>query len=201
MVNINTNHLLIPWTKVLGLVIRIISAIVLTISCGQVLMKKISALVEKNIWKLENNPYICKINKEKRIMKIKEVPKRRRAISAEVVRQSNQHPERFKYVFKVREVDGNISEIPQYGVDMEDALSSVMLRERAESITNVVSNTPDWMLIGSWAVVFAGGVAIVSQLGFYQEFVITVLGVTGIATGIGFFIKRKIDKRSIEENE
>ena len=134
-------------------------------------------------------------------MKFKNKPVRRRAISAKIVRQSEQHPERFKYVFEVRELDGSISEIPQYGTDMLDALSGVMLKERAESITKVVEKTPEWMIIFAWCALLGGSLTIGSQLGLDQAVVISFLSVTAILGSIGFLVKKKIDKRSIEENE
>ncbi len=67
--------------------------------------------------------------------------KRRKAIKCELVRASNSNPGYFKYIIKIQETNGDITEHPVYGVDMQDAISRLIWNERTEMV-NKVTNKP-----------------------------------------------------------
>jgi hypothetical protein len=57
---------------------------------------------------------------------------RRKAISAELVRESKDNPGYFRYNIEIEEVDGTSHKVPAYGKDMEDALERLVWVERVE---------------------------------------------------------------------
>jgi hypothetical protein len=73
---------------------------------------------------------------------------RRKAISAEMVRESKDHPGYFKYQVTIEEVDGTTHVVPAYGKDMQDAISRLVWTERRDSITKKKAATP--ILVLSW---------------------------------------------------
>lgn len=64
---------------------------------------------------------------------------RRKAISAELVRESKDNPGYFRYNIKIEEVDGTKHTVPAYGKDMQDAISRLVWNERAHTkLTSVI---------------------------------------------------------------
>lgn len=59
---------------------------------------------------------------------------RRRAVEGKLVEKSKSNPGYYKYQFTIRELDGSENIIPSYGVDMTDALSRILKRERKERL-------------------------------------------------------------------
>ena len=126
---------------------------------------------------------------------------KRMAIDAKRVRQSTSHPENYKYIIKIEELDGSINEVPAYGRDMEDALSGVILKERRDAVVNTLDKTPQWVIALAWFFVFGGGFAILSQLGLGLNFVVISLGCVAFFGALLFLWNKRVDNRSIEENE
>ena len=64
---------------------------------------------------------------------------RRKAISAELVRESKDNPGYFRYNVEIEEVDGTRHTVPAYGKDMQDAISRLVWNERAHNkLTSVI---------------------------------------------------------------
>lgn len=64
---------------------------------------------------------------------------RRKAISAELVRESKDNPGYFRYNVEIEELDGTRHTVPAYGKDMQDAISRLVWNERAQSkLTSVI---------------------------------------------------------------
>ena len=64
---------------------------------------------------------------------------RRKAISAELVRESKDNPGYFRYNIEIEEVDGTRHKVPAYGKDMQDAISRLVWNERAHTkLTSVI---------------------------------------------------------------
>jgi hypothetical protein len=64
---------------------------------------------------------------------------RRKAISAELVRESKDNPGYFRYNIEIEEVDGTRHTVPAYGKDMQDAISRLVWNERAHNkLTSVI---------------------------------------------------------------
>jgi hypothetical protein len=60
---------------------------------------------------------------------------RRRAIYAELVRESKDNPGYYRYNITIREIDGSEHIVPAYGKDMQDAIERLIWTERIEMIT------------------------------------------------------------------
>jgi hypothetical protein len=58
---------------------------------------------------------------------------RRKAISAELVRESKDNPGYFRYNIEIEEVDGTRHIVPAYGKDMQDAISRLVWNERVHT--------------------------------------------------------------------
>ena len=64
---------------------------------------------------------------------------RRKAISAELVRESKDNPGYFRYNIEIQEVDGTRHTVPAYGKDMQDAIARLVWNERAHNkLTSVI---------------------------------------------------------------
>jgi hypothetical protein len=64
---------------------------------------------------------------------------RRKAISAELVRESKDNPGYFRYNIEIEEVDGKRHIVPAYGKDMQDAISRLVWNERVHTkLTSVI---------------------------------------------------------------
>ena len=67
--------------------------------------------------------------------------KRRKAIKCELARTSNSHPDYFKYIVTIEEVDGTKHQVPSYGKDMQDAINRLVWTERGERVVNTIDST------------------------------------------------------------
>lgn len=65
---------------------------------------------------------------------------RRRASEGKLIEKSKSNPDYYKYQFTIRELDGNESVIPSYGVDMTDALQRILKNEKKEKLNKVYVN-------------------------------------------------------------
>ncbi len=64
---------------------------------------------------------------------------RRKAISAELVRESKDNPGYFRYNVEIEEIGGSRHIVPAYGKDMQDAISRLVWNERVHSkLTSVI---------------------------------------------------------------
>jgi hypothetical protein len=72
---------------------------------------------------------------------------RRRAVYAELVRESKDNPGYYRYNITIREIDGSEHVVPAYGKDMQDAIERLVWNERIESVTEKKATIP--ILIGA----------------------------------------------------
>lgn len=100
---------------------------------------------------------------------------RRRAIHAELVRESRDNPGYFRYNITIREKDGMEHIVPAYGKDMQDAIERLLWNERVGKVTKSKILAPSFAvfllgivsLSGMFAVIYnnplwlAGGLGIV----------------------------------------
>ena len=61
---------------------------------------------------------------------------RRRAVHAELVRESKDNPGYYRYNITIREEDGMEHVVPAYGKDMEDAINRLVWNERVGKVTD-----------------------------------------------------------------
>jgi len=93
--------------------------------------------------------------KEKEIKKFK----RRRAIVCRMIRKSKSNPEYFRYEIVVGETDGTITKHPAYGLDMQDAVSRLLRKEKTDKFEKKMERNPFiffliWMAVMSVPVIF-----------------------------------------------
>lgn len=73
---------------------------------------------------------------------------KRKAVRAELRKESQQFPGYFKYELDIQEEDGSITkDIPAYGKDLQDALQRTVRHDKIEKAEKVFENLPHWVLI------------------------------------------------------
>jgi len=100
---------------------------------------------------------------------------RRKAISAELVRESKDNPGYYRYNIVIQELDGSEKVVPSYGKDMQDAISRLVWTERSGSklisiaivfiistplltftMLSAVKDDPIWLLFGLGSSILLG---------------------------------------------
>jgi len=73
---------------------------------------------------------------------------KRKAIKAELRKESNTFPGYYKYELDIQEEDGSITKaVPAYGKDLQDALQRTVKHDKIEKVERVFSNLPYWVMI------------------------------------------------------
>lgn len=101
---------------------------------------------------------------------------RRRAVHAELIRESKDNPGYFRYNITIREKDGTKHVVPAYGVDMEDAIERLVWNERVDKVTKRKGIMP------TFAVFLLGVVGASGAIGASTNKPLWVLG------GLGFCV-------------
>ena len=85
---------------------------------------------------------------------------KKKAIRAELRKESKTFPGYFKYELDVQFEDGTIEKnIPAYGKDLQDALSRTVKKEKVEKVEKKLSQLPDWVMLVSWFL-YLGGISL-----------------------------------------
>ena len=73
---------------------------------------------------------------------------KRKAIKAELRKESQSFPGYYKYELDIQEEDGSITRaVPAYGKDLQDALQRTVKQDKIEKAEQVFSNLPYWVMI------------------------------------------------------
>jgi hypothetical protein len=73
---------------------------------------------------------------------------KRKAIKAELRKESQTFPGYYKYELDIQEEDGSITRaVPAYGKDLQDALQRTVKHDKIEKAERVVSGLPDWVIL------------------------------------------------------
>lgn len=118
--------------------------------------------------------------------------RRRRAIHAELVRESKDNPGYFRYNITISEKDGREHVVPAYGVDMEDAIERLVWNERIDKMAKVKGIMPTFALL---LLVIA---ALFSMLGVIYDnplFIVGSFGVCGIILVFSSLINKYLNKK------
>jgi len=116
---------------------------------------------------------------------------RRKAIKAELIRESKDHPGYFKYKVTIQEVDGTIHDVPAYGKDMQDAIERLVWVERIDKVTNAKAIMP------MFAVLLLGVVAVSGVIGVAKNnplWIVGGLGLAGVAMAVSNYINNYLHK-------
>jgi hypothetical protein len=86
----------------------------------------------------------------------------RRAIRAELRKESQTFPGYFKYEMDIQEEDGTIvKNVPAYGKDLQDALQRTVKKDKIEKTEKRLNSLPDWMILLIF-MIYMTGVSITS---------------------------------------
>lgn len=104
---------------------------------------------------------------------------RRRALECRLVEKSKNNPGYLKYMVTIGEKDGTKHTQPVYGVDMQDALSRLINKERTLKIEKKITGNPFLFFLG-WMVVM-GWPALISDVSNSPWFIVYgFVGVIGL---------------------
>lgn len=116
---------------------------------------------------------------------------RRKAVKAELLRESVDHPGYYKYKVTIQELDGTVHDVPAYGKDMQDAIERLVWTERIDKVTSAKGIMP------LFAVLLLGVVAVSGMIGVVKNnplWVIGGLGVAGAAMAISNHVNSYLHK-------
>jgi hypothetical protein len=116
---------------------------------------------------------------------------RRKAIKAELIRASKDHPGYFKYKVTIEEVDGTVHDVPAYGKDMQDAIERLVWVERIEKVTRAKGIMP------MFAVLLLGVVAASGMIAVHNDnpiWIVGGLGLAGVAIAVSNHINNYLHK-------
>jgi hypothetical protein len=117
---------------------------------------------------------------------------RRRAVHAELIRESKDNPGYFRYNITIREKDGMEHVVPAYGKDMQDAIERLLWNERVDKVTK-----PKFV-IASFAGLLLGVVALSGMLGVIYNNTLLMfggLGVCGVTLSLTSIISSYLNKK------
>lgn len=80
---------------------------------------------------------------------------RRKAVACKLVERSKHNDGYYKYVVTIKEKDGKINKQPAYGIDMQDAISRLVAKERTIKVEKKLTASPFlvfaiWLGVMSW---------------------------------------------------
>lgn len=116
---------------------------------------------------------------------------RRKAVKAELLRESVDHPGYYKYKVTIQELDGTVHDVPAYGKDMQDAIERLVWTERIDKVTNAKAIMP------MFAVLLLGVVAVSGMIGVVKDnplWIVGGLGVAGVAMAVSNHINNYLHK-------
>ena len=88
---------------------------------------------------------------------------RRRAIHADLIRESKDNPGYYRYNITIREVDGTEHVVPAYGKDLEDAIERLVWNERVEKVSNKKLIAPLFAVLLLTVVVLSGMIGVIQN--------------------------------------
>ena len=123
---------------------------------------------------------------------------KRKAIHAELRKESKTFEGWLKYEVTVKNVDGTIEKIPAYGKDLQDALSRVVHDEKVQKITPTINKIP----VPVWIILWFFGIGlttieVMSHAATLGEWVgIIFIGAVGILTTLTLAISNWFSLRN-----
>jgi hypothetical protein len=111
---------------------------------------------------------------------------RRRAIHADLVRESKDNPGYYRYNITIKEKDGTVHDVPAYGKDLEDAIERLVWNVRIEKVASKKGIMPVFALL------LLGVVALSGMIGVIQNNPLWIVGGLGLC-GATLFITSAVD--------
>jgi len=122
------------------------------------------------------------------------------AVKAERLKKSKKYPRYWKYLINIEDENGVITQTPAYGIDLEDALSSVQLIEKRSWVMRLFNKIPQW-------VAFVVGGAIMTVAALLSDYFSSPSWILGLLCAIcligvlSYYINRSIEKHMTSSNE
>jgi hypothetical protein len=87
---------------------------------------------------------------------------KRKAIKAELRKESQTFPGYYKYELDIQEEDGSVTTgVPAYGKDLQDALQRTVKHDKIEMVERKINRLPEWFILLIF-MVYMTGVSITS---------------------------------------
>ena len=116
---------------------------------------------------------------------------RRRAIHAELIRESKDNPGYYRYNITIKELDGTVHDVPAYGKDLEDAIERLVWNERIDKVSN------NKVIAPAFAVFLLAVVALSAVIGVTQNnpiWVASGLGLCGVILSVTSLVDKYLNK-------
>lgn len=125
---------------------------------------------------------------------------KRKAIHAELRKESKSFEGWLKYEVTILEEDGKTIKVPAYGKDLQDALRRVVHDEKVEKIEKKAKRIPDFLWVILWFGYMLGLVELTMLVGPYGKFdgIFFLAGMAILTTAI-LSVKNWFRLRNIEK--
>lgn len=125
---------------------------------------------------------------------------KRKAIHAELRKESQTFDGWLKYEVTIQNEDGSIEKVPAYGKDLQDALSRVVHDEKVVKIERRTKRIPDLVWAVLWFGYMFGWILLTYEVSPYDKFDgLFFVGGIALITGITLWAKTWFRKRNISK--
>jgi len=125
---------------------------------------------------------------------------KRKAIHAELRKESQTFDGWLKYEVTIQNEDGSIEKVPAYGKDLQDALSRVVHDEKVIKLERRTKRIPDLVWVVLWFGYILGWTMLTYEVSPYDKFDgIFFIGGIALITGVTLWAKSWFRKRNISK--
>ena len=125
---------------------------------------------------------------------------KRKAIQAELRKESQTFDGWLKYEVTIQNEDGSTEKVPAYGKDLQDALSRVVHDEKVQKLEKRTKRIPDLVWATLWFGYMFGWTMLTYEVSPYDKFDgLFFIGGIALITGITLWAKTWFRKRNISK--
>ena len=125
---------------------------------------------------------------------------KRKAIHAELRKESKSFEGWLKYEVTILEEDGKTIKVPAYGKDLQDALRRVVHDEKVEKLEKKTKRIPDFLWVILWFGYMLGWTMLTYEVSPYDKFDgLFFIGGIALITGVTLWAKTWFRKRNISK--
>jgi hypothetical protein len=125
---------------------------------------------------------------------------KRKAIHAELRKESKSFEGWLKYEVTILEEDGKTVKVPAYGKDLQDALRRVVHDEKVEKLEKKTKRIPDFLWVILWFGYMLGWTMLTYEVSPYDKFDgLFFIGGIALITGVTLWAKTWFRKRNISK--
>jgi hypothetical protein len=125
---------------------------------------------------------------------------KRKAIHAELRKESQTFDGWLKYEVTIQNEDGSTEKVPAYGKDLQDALSRVVHDEKVIKLERRTKRIPDLVWVVLWFGYILGWTMLTYEISPYNKFNgIFFIGGIALITGVTLWAKSWFRKRNISK--